>query len=43
MYAEVDERGMGHFRWKEQDESAVDSVKLLLQQTLIRADFWKDK
>ena len=29
MYAEVDERGMGHFRWKEQDESAVESVKLL--------------
>ena len=43
MYAEVDDQGNGHFRWKEQDEAAVEGAKLLLQQSLIRADFWRGK
>ena len=40
MFAEVDENGIGHFRWKEQEAADVEMAKALLQQTLIKADFW---
>ena len=40
MFAETDAAGIGHFRWKEQETADVETAKALIQQTLIKADFW---
>ena len=43
MSATVDENGIGHFHFKEQDLEDVETAKKLLQQLLIKADFWRGK
>ena len=42
MFAEVDANGIGHFRWREQELGDVEAAKKLLQQTIIKADFWDE-